>query len=230
MENLVAVVGGLHTPVALAELETIHRHRIIYLDPWAAGTPVIANGYAPNYAFRVSVRDEYAGEFLINEAIQMGYRRPGLLLEQTGWGRSNEKAMSAALGAHSLTPAGVQWFNWGVSDMTDLLDALAAAGADVVMLVANAPEGTVAVRSMATRPAEQRLPIISHWGITGGQFFEKTAESLAQVELVFLQTFSFFAPPISRSGEASSRCLLHEIPALSVLQRHLLTGRNCPCV
>jgi len=35
MDNLVAVVGGIHSPVALAELETVHRHRLIFLVPWA---------------------------------------------------------------------------------------------------------------------------------------------------------------------------------------------------
>src|SRR5713101_2101114 len=37
--NLIAVVGGLHSTVALDELETVHRHRLIFLLPWAAGTP-----------------------------------------------------------------------------------------------------------------------------------------------------------------------------------------------
>jgi branched-chain amino acid transport system substrate-binding protein len=44
MKNLVAVVGGLHTPVALAELNKIHEHGIIYLDPWAACTHIVENG------------------------------------------------------------------------------------------------------------------------------------------------------------------------------------------
>ena len=48
-ENLVAVMGGLHTPVALYELKLIHQHKLIYLGPWAAGTPVVENGYNPNF-------------------------------------------------------------------------------------------------------------------------------------------------------------------------------------
>ena len=197
MPNLVAVVGGIHTPVALKELDLIHRHRLIYLAAWSAGTPVIANGYNPNYAFRVSVRDEYAGEFLINEAVLRGYRRPGLLLEQTGWGRSNERAIVAALHKRHLTPAGIQWFHWGITDMQDLIESLVRAGADAVMLVANPPEGTVAVRSMAAMPPVQRLPIISHWGITGAgkRFFKSVQDDLSTVDLVFLQTFSFLDPP-----------------------------------
>ncbi len=193
-EHLVAVVGGLHTPVALAELPIIHQHQIIFLVPWAAGTPVVVNGYKPNFVFRVSVRDEYAGKFLVDQAILKGYQRPGLLLEQTGWGRSNERAMKTALQAHGLTPAGIEWFHWGTEDMADLIASLASADTDVIMLVANAPEGIKVVQAMAQLPAAQRLPIISHWGITGGDFFTQTRASLSEVDLVFLQTCSFLQP------------------------------------
>lgn len=53
-KDLVAVVGGVHTPVALAELPSIHSNQLIYLGSWAAGTPIVDNGYDPNYVFRVS--------------------------------------------------------------------------------------------------------------------------------------------------------------------------------
>jgi len=195
MKDLVAVVGGLHTPVAMVELKAIHKNKIIYLDPWAAGTPVIENGFTPNYAFRVSVRDEYAGGFLVREALKAGYEKIALLLEQTGWGRSNERSMTAALKAHGLAPVAVRWFHWGTKDLTNQIHAAQKAGADAVMLVANAPEGVAAVKSMAALPEDRRLPIISHWGITGGDFFEKTKENLPHVDLVFLQTYSFIEPP-----------------------------------
>ena len=152
----VAVIGGVHTPVAMEELESIHRHKLIYLGPWAAGTPVVANGYKPNYVFRVSVRDEHAGNFLIRTAREQGFERPGLLLWRTGWGRSNEKAMTAAM---------------------------------------NATDGQIAIRDIARMPAADRLPVVSHWGITGGDFFNRASADIGNVKLSFLQTFSFFAPP-----------------------------------
>ena len=34
MPNLLAVVGGIHTPVALEELPLIHENKIVYLSPW----------------------------------------------------------------------------------------------------------------------------------------------------------------------------------------------------
>ena len=195
MKDLVAVVGGIHSPVALAQLKNIHRHKIIYLGPWAAGTPIVANGYHPSYVFRVSVRDEHAGGFLVTAAKKRGYKKPGLLLWRTGWGRSNEKAMKAALQHEKMQLAGIRWFNSSQQDMTTQIRELADAGADVIMLVANANEGLVAIRNIAALPNKIRLPVISHWGITGGEFFKLGREETAAVDLTFLQTFSFFAPP-----------------------------------
>lgn len=196
MPDLLAVIGGLHTPVALQELQLIHDRQIIYLGAWAAGTQIVENGFDPNYVFRVSVRDEFAGGFMVENAIKRGATKLGLLLERTGWGRSNEKAIKAALEKRGLTTTGVEWFNWGITDMSEHIERLHAVGADTIILVANPPEGLVAVRSMVARPESKRLPIISHWGITGGTFPHLAGDLLGQVDLMFLQTFSFLAPPI----------------------------------
>lgn len=198
MPDLVAVVGGLHTPVALHQLNSIHENKIIYLGAWAAGTPVVENGRDPNYVFRVSVRDEFAGAFLVKNALEHGSSNLGLLLERTGWGRSNEKAVTDALQERGMAPVAVEWFNWGISDMTEQLDRLHTAGVDGIILVANPPEGLVVVDSMAKRPKVARMPIISHWGITGGTFPAMAGDKLDEVDLIFLQTFSFIDPPMPR--------------------------------
>ncbi|MBF0590289.1 MAG: ABC transporter substrate-binding protein [Magnetococcales bacterium] len=195
LSNLAAVVGGLHTPVVLQELKTIHAHKLLFLSPWAAGTPVVDNGYDPNYVFRVSVRDQYAGGFLVDKALALGFKQPGLLLEKTGWGRSNLKSMGAALQMHGMKPKGVEWFHWGTKRVGKLIDSLYEQGVDVLFLVANAPEGLAVVRAMAARPKAKRLPIISHWGITGGVFGQRAGKALQQVDLRVLQTFSFLRPP-----------------------------------
>ena len=203
-DSLVAIVGGIHTPVALASLKAIHRHGIVYLGPWAAGTPIVDNGYRPNYVFRISARDELAGGFLIDAARKRGFRRPGLLLWRTGWGRSNETAMTAAMRRTETRSAGTQWFNTSQRDISEQIDRLVGAGADVIMLVANATQGLTVFRNMAARPAETRVPIISHWGITGGNLFEQDPEALKRIDLTFLQTYSFFEPPFP---EKSARLL-----------------------
>jgi len=211
--NVVAVLGGVHTPVALRELSTIHQHGIPFLVPWAAGTPIIDNGFKPNFAFRLSVRDEYAGDFLVRQALAEGYSKPGLLLERTPWGESNRVAMRKAMRARSMVMPPVEWFHWGAGDLTSEIKALRQAGADVILLVSNAPEGAVLVRGMAGLQKRQRLPIISHWGITGGDFPSLTGAALKDVQLKFLQTFSFFNgyDPVRTEQVLSLHCRLFDI-------------------
>jgi branched-chain amino acid transport system substrate-binding protein len=201
MPNLVAVLGGIHTPVALQELKEIHANRLIYLGPWAAGTPVVDNGYEPNYVFRVSVRDAFAGGFLVNHGIKSEFKNFGLLFERTGWGRSNEKAVKKALADLGMEPVGLEWFNWGASSLSTEIERLAAKGAEAIILVSNPREGGRAVRSMSQRAENERLPIISHWGISGGDFFSDNRENLQKINFSFLQTFSFLRPPVPGRAE-----------------------------
>jgi len=193
-DDIIAVMGGLHTPVTMAELPSVHRNNLIYLVPWAAGTKIIDNGYVPNNVFRVSVRDEYAGRFLAQEAQGRGFKTVGLLLEQTGWGRSNETAFQKVAREINLKISGVQWFSWGVKDLRMQIEALRSSGAEVILLVANAREGAVAASAVASMTEQQRLPIISHWGITGGKFAEMLGGDIESIDLTFLQTYSFLRP------------------------------------
>ncbi len=194
MSDVLAIVGGLHTPVAIRELPSIHDHKMIYLGPWAAGTPVVQNGFSPNYIFRVSVRDEYAGGFLVDRALERGLSKMGLLLERTAWGRSNEKAMQNALIDRGKGKAHVEWFNLGEKDMTPQLGRLNESDVDCVLMVCNPLEGKLILESMASVEATSRVPLISHWGITGGDFFEMTKNLLDEVDFSFIQTCSFLRP------------------------------------
>ncbi len=219
MPGLLAVIAGLHTPVALHELESIHNQKIPFLVAWAAGTPIVDNPYSPNFVFRVSVRDQFAGGFFVESALSEGHERIGLLLERTGWGRSNEKAVRQALSERGLEPAAIEWFNWGVEDLSPHIKRLREAGTQDVILVANPPEGLVALRSMAALPAEKRLPIISHWGITGGTFGEQAGDMLSAVDLRFLQTFSFNRPPLPERGKQLFEAHLEMFPDMPIAAR-----------
>ncbi len=200
--NLVAVIGGLHSPVALSQLDFIHRHEIIYLSPWAAATGIVENGYEPNYVFRVSVNDRLAGRFLVGQALR-NHRNIALLLENTSWGRSNHEAMTVALAERGAVPAAVEWLNWGEDDLSRQLLEIVDSGAEALLLVANAPEGATVVRTMARLP--RPIPIFSHWGITGGAFHQMVRRELETVDLRFLQTFSFACtqnPKVREMGES----------------------------
>lgn len=216
-EDVAAILGGKHTPVILAELETIHEYGIPYLVPWAAGTSIIDNGHDPNFVFRVSVRDEHAGGVLVNHALGRGLQRLGLILEQTGWGRSNERAFLAALEDHGLSPVGVEWYGWGEQVFDQILDRLTADNVDGLLFVGNAPDGVNFVRALALHPVAANLPVISHWGIVGGDFVEPLTEELRTIDLTFLQTFSFFDPPHPDRAERVAQAYFRMVPEARVI-------------
>jgi branched-chain amino acid transport system substrate-binding protein len=202
-EKVAAVFGGLHTTVALAQVAVWHELRTPYMGAWAAGTNITRNGHAPNYVFRVSANDDYVDKFLSRYATEVLKKsKPGLLLENTAWGQSNEAGLTKWLGEKGIKPVGVEKFNWGDPDMSPQLLRLRNAGADHIVLVANAPEGAQVVKSRAKIGWD--TPMVSHWGISGGHFAELTGELSDGV--AFLQTYSFFGKQSER-GQAVLRAL-----------------------
>lgn len=202
-EKVVAVFGGLHTTVALAQVPVWHELKTPYMDPWAAGTEITRNGKSPNFAFRVSANDDYADKFLVRYATEVLKKsKPGLLLENTAWGQSNEVGLNHWLGRKNIKPVGIEKFNWNDPDMSPQLLRLKNAGADHIIMVANAPEGAQVVKSRAKIGWE--IPMVAHWGISGGRFAELTGDLSDGV--VFLQTYSFFGKQNER-GQAVLKAL-----------------------
>ncbi len=191
-----ALFSGLHSPPLLANLELIHKNQILVLDPWAAATPITRYPHVPNWVFRLSIDDSKAGYVITKFAIEKTkISKPELLLEQTGWGKANKKTMSAALQKFNLKPNGVTWFNWGISKERAIayLQKIKLEGADSIFLVANSTEGKTIVAAMESLAPKNRLPIFSHWGITGGDFPEIITHNIRnKISLDFIQTrFSF---------------------------------------
>lgn len=191
--DLVAFVTGKFSPVALEQVPIANEAGLPMLDAWAAADAIVDNGVNPNYVFRLGLKDSWAMAVMLEHARARGIRRFGLILPNSGWGRSNMAAAERYL-ASRTTPRLVKdvWYNWGGE--TTLLDrylALRQAGAEAIVLVANEPDGALLVREIAELPAKERLPIISHWGITGGDFVTLAGPALAKVDLTVVQTFNF---------------------------------------
>jgi branched-chain amino acid transport system substrate-binding protein len=160
---------------------------------WSSADAIVDNGSKPNYVFRLSLRDSLAMPHMLQSAGRRGMERVGLLLTNTAWGRSNLAAAQAHT-ANSRRPALVAtaWYNWQEKTLLDKYRKLVEAGAQGVVLVANDDEAALLVREVAQLPQEQRVPIISHWGITGGKFFQEAGPALREVDFSVIQTFSFF--------------------------------------
>ncbi|MEM7411305.1 MAG: ABC transporter substrate-binding protein [Myxococcota bacterium] len=199
------VFGGMHSPPLLALRDRIHERAIPVLVPWAAAGP-ITRGAPPGWIFRLSVDDTKAGHAIARSAIRLeGFRRPFLILENTGWGDSNLRTMSLAVKQAGGEVAGVHRFGWGTGVLTasELIEDATDSGADVIFLVANAEEGTSFARAILQSPPEERLPIRSHWGITGGTFVADLGpDRIAELDLKVIQTcFSFLSESSPRVRE-----------------------------
>ncbi len=186
--NLLAVFGGISSPVVLSELEIIHRKKLLFLDPWAAATKIVDNGYDPNFVFRVSVRDEFAAGFLLPKALEES-KKVALLLSNNGWGRSNHDALIKELEKRGLKPALTKWFDWGVGNHKQIINEIYESGSEVIIYVGNPVEAAGFVKEIAAH--DHQIPVISHWGITGGNFIEMVDDAIDKVDLRVLQTFSF---------------------------------------
>jgi branched-chain amino acid transport system substrate-binding protein len=199
-EKAVAVFGGLHSPVGLAMLPVFHELKVPYVGTWAAATNITRNGRTPNYMFRVSANDDIVDHFLAKHVVEkLGRKKPGVILENTPWGASNQEGLTKWLGRMNVPAVGYEKFNWNDPDMSPQLLRLKNGGADAIVMIANAPEGAQVVRSRAKIGWD--VPTVSHWGISGGRFPELTGELSESV--VFVQTYSFFG----KQGEVGDRVI-----------------------
>jgi len=207
--NALALFTGLHSPPVLANKEFINTNKILTLDPWAAAGPITRTADSNNWIFRLSIDDTKAGSVITRRAIDVrGFSSPALLLENTGWGKSNLRTMSENLKKRKLAPVIVTRFDWGVTlaGAKIFLRNIKKAGADVIFLVANAPEGKTICKAMHELAPTERLPIISHWGITGGDFPQViNSDMRKELDLEFLQPFHSWTWEVRHSRMQSSK-------------------------
>ena len=193
MPDLVAVFGGRFSPVIIEELPTLKATRTLFMATWSSADMIVDNGMHPNYVYRLSLRDSLAMPKLLDTARKRGLRNVGLLLTNTSWGRSNLAAAEQFVGANKdVRIVQTAWYNWRDQTLVARYKTLRNAGAEAIVLVANDDEAAVLVREVAALPQAERLPILSHWGVTGGEFTRQAGPALHQVDFSVIQTFSFF--------------------------------------
>ncbi len=193
MPDLVAVLGGRFSPVIIEQLPALKIAKLPFMAVWSAADGIVDNGSKPNYVFRLSLRDSLAMPYMLKSARQRGLNEVGLLLTNTSWGRSNQVAVQKYMAAHrSPVIVDTVWYNWQEPTLVDRYLKLLAAGAKAIVLVANDDEAALLVREVSALPPDKRIPIISHWGVTGGRFFSEAGPALKDVDFSVIQTFSFF--------------------------------------
>ena len=188
-EKVAALFGGIDSPVSLAIIPVVNKEKIPFMGVWAAATNITKNGANPNYVFRVSAQDDLVDVKLIQYAMKTyGVKKPGLVLINNPWGESNEKGLKVAAEAAKIGIAGIEKIEPNDVDMTAQLTRLRNAGADALILVANAAPGAQMMK--ARERMGWKVPVVSHWGISGGRFDELVGATAGDAH--FVQTYSFF--------------------------------------
>src|SRR5271154_3510079 len=190
-EGVAILFGGIDSPVSQAIVPLVNSASVPFMGVWAAATNITRNGANPNYVFRVSAVDALVDRALIKHAMAtFGAKTPGLILVNNGWGESNFAGLTAAAAAAGIKLAGSEKFDDKDVDMTPQLQRLRDAGADSLILVGNAAPGAQVIKSL--QRSAWTVPVVSHWGISGGRFPELAGSWAGKVH--FVQTYSFFGP------------------------------------
>ncbi|MGQ0665270.1 MAG: ABC transporter substrate-binding protein [Pseudomonadota bacterium] len=207
-EKVSVIFGGIETPVALAIVPIANRDKVPFMNVWAAGTTITRNGANPNFVFRVSAVDELVDKALVQYAMKThNAKNPGMMLINNPWGESNEKGLTAAINELKIGRAGVEKFEQNDVDMVPQLARLRAAKADAIFLIASAGPGAQMMKALERMG--WTVPVISHWGISGGRFSELAGNMAKNVE--FIQTYSFFGPQ-NEVGQKVMAALMKKFP------------------
>lgn len=206
-----AIFSGIHSPPLIKNRTFINENKALTLVPWAAGGPITRHPSPENWIFRLSVDDTQAGPVLVNFAMKdKKCTSPHLLLEQTPWGDSNLKSMAKALQRFDVMVPNVSRFSWGTKTKGArlILQEILAANSDCILFVGNAVESVPFMQEIANLPEASRLPIISHWGITGGDFHNQMPHAEREkIDLHMIQSCFAFTneaqPPFAQKVFAS---------------------------
>ena len=187
-DKCIALLGGYHSGVALAQREPIEQIGIPYVGVMAAGTKIIEheNG-TNNWMFRVSAKDRWVAAYLTDVALARApTKKVAVFYENTGWGNGAAPDVKAALEAKGMKPVAMETFNWGDQDMTPQLMRARDAGAEALVMFALDREGNQILRGMDK--LNYKPLIVGAWGLAGN--LGELAGPLANGVYVF-QTFTW---------------------------------------
>jgi branched-chain amino acid transport system substrate-binding protein len=190
--GVVAVFGGKFSPVIVETVPEAQKAKVPLVSVWGSADQITEHGQLPSYVFRLSLKDSWGVEALLQRT-QKAHKAQRIcaVLPNTAWGRSSDNVIKTRSGRLGLSVVATRWYNWGDKAFAEVVDACRAASAQAMLLVANEAEAALILREIARRPAAERLPVVSHWGVTGGVIHELAGEALGQVDFQVIQTFTF---------------------------------------
>ena len=192
--KILGVFGGKFSPTYIEVAPLAYELKTLLLNPWGSADGITDMAKKPSWVYRLSLKDAWAAPAFIAEVRKANHQRVGVITPNTAWGRSNVAALERAAPPAGVSIVGVEWYHWGDKTIIALLDRLVAQGAQTIIFVGNEAEGAILAREVAASRGRS-IPILAHWGITGGAFEQMVGDALYTIDLKVIQTYSFYGPP-----------------------------------
>ena len=215
--DMVAIMGGRYSPIVVETIPLAQKFEIPTISVWGSADQITDTQSDPSYAFRLSLKDSWGVEAMMRHALtQFKAKRICAILPSTAWGRSSDSVLKSKSSAVGVEVTTVRWYNWGETNMAVHYTLCKESNAQAILLVANEREASILINQIASVPDQELLPIVAHWGVTGGTFFKMVGNNLKQVTLDVIQTFSFIQNPRLQAQNL----------ARSVMKREKLTNEQ----
>lgn len=149
-ENVAVIFGPTNSGNALAWKHIANQKQMPVLVSSASSTAITtAPPDAPNYLFRISMVDrEQAAALVAYAAKDPSVKKVAFFAESTGYGQSGLKDIEEIAAKHGVKPVSVEKFSDRDTDMTSQLAKAKAAGADTIIVWAQAAPLGHLMRSM----------------------------------------------------------------------------------
>jgi branched-chain amino acid transport system substrate-binding protein len=191
-KDLVAVLTGKFSPISVEMLPEAHRLNVPLISVWGSADPITDHDFKPSYSFRVSLKDDWGVEAMMNRlSSKYSVRQACAILPNTAWGRSAEKVIQEKSAVQRTQFPVVRWYNWGDASFKEHYKACLDSRTQGLLFVGNEKEGAILVKEIAAQAQPMRLPVVAHWGAVGGTLHEMVTEELSMVRIDFIQTFTF---------------------------------------
>lgn len=198
--DLVAIYGGKFSPAIMETMSLANELGVVSVSLWGSADSITSDPLKNPYVYRLSLKDSWAIPAMMREALDAHVaKRICAIFPSTAWGRSGSTAMEQNLAKTGQELVHSNWYQWGQGDFVAHLQKCIDAGGQAVIMIANEGEGAAVINSMAKLPKDLRLPIVSHWGVTGGILHELIKQNIDEVHVDIVQTFSFVENPRSQA-------------------------------
>jgi branched-chain amino acid transport system substrate-binding protein len=182
VDKVVLLGGYSSSGAAMAVLQTVESGK----TPMIAATP-IDKLWIPTkkWVFNVVPRQREASiPMLLENLLQRGAKKIAYLYIDTAYGQAGKEVFDWAIKELKITPAVVEKYAPGSTDMSPQITHLKAAGVDGLLVTGNVPDTVIVIKN--ARDLGFNHPIVSDYAIVGPEFIDlagKFAEGIVSTSL-----------------------------------------------